>query len=312
MLKALWREKQICLLSFPGFPLKCSSVLLPSELHDFVITSYPCFPLPSFLSSNIQHAENCGCCDMLLCLCVIWSCLGKCIIMCAWRASLESPEGALKSKKRSLYEGEVRREDAEWGKLTRDREFGRKKCHKHLFSYDAIAPGLQLNVAGALRVYEMDQALHLEAVHGGQVQTRWMQTWTKGHIFQRSHQRRRRALPPDTLLIRSEEIPLCNLDTRHATMRLHTEIKCDTTVTWRRASDSRSALLSPMPERRLPHTLSWSERAWVSRAAMVPRRFSPCLCEQSRADMLGGLWRWVEEIILYTRNAKAQLYFRQL
>lgn len=43
------------------------------------------------------------------------------------------------------------------------------KCDKHLLLDDAVASGLQLNVAGALWFYVTDQTLHLEAAHGGQV-----------------------------------------------------------------------------------------------------------------------------------------------
>lgn len=58
----------------------------------------------------------------------------------------------------------------------RERESLDVKCHKHLLLNDAIASGLQLNVAGALWFYETDQTLHLEAAHEGQAQTCCAQT----------------------------------------------------------------------------------------------------------------------------------------
>lgn len=58
-------------------------------------------------------------------------------------------------------------------------------CHKHLFLDDAIASGLQLNVARVLLCYEMDQTPHLDAGHGGQVQTCYK---VKSHPFKSLHE----------------------------------------------------------------------------------------------------------------------------
>lgn len=52
-------------------------------------------------------------------------------------------------------------------------------------------------------------------------------------------------------------------------------------------SNSRSALLRQCQKEDSPRL----DLIWVSRAGMVPCRFSPCLCERGRADTVNGGWR---------------------
>ncbi len=140
------------------------------------------------------------------------------------------------------------------------------KCHKHLFLDDAIASCLQLSAAGASRFNEMDQTLHLEVVHGGQVWTCCAHTWKRSHPFKSTHDSStiQKRAPFTRPFLPREESPLCSLiDVKHAAMHLHVRNKCDTIVTWRSAQSFQ--ILSPalMPKRRLP--TPWSGLSQQSR-----------------------------------------------